>query len=338
MRGRDVVRGAGLLLLLARAASADAPTSTVTITLNAEGQNLAQGLGETQAELIQRVHDKIDSLYQLANIADLLHAFGDASVAANRGFGVDYAIFDGAIEVGFVATAAFAGGPPVGTKGATAGDVIAYGGTAGASLARWGVPRISVFANVGYTSASIDELSGHLTTFGAHARVDAIRPRGAWLGLALTSGLEISRASLGATHGGLTSKFTVQGNTPGESRNLTFSAAGTLDLVATTETVPLIVTTGVRAGGFSAYVGGGLDLTTGGSTMTASLDGDLSITQDMTKVGTLQITASGTQDATATALRALAGMSVQAWHVNVFLQGDISQTASGVTLGLRATL
>ncbi len=195
-----------------------------------------------------------------------------------------------------------------------------------------------MFANVGYTSATIDELTGHLTTVAAHARVEVVRPRGHWLGVAVTSGVEVSHAALSATHNGLTEHFTVDGDTPGESRNLTLAATGTLELVATTVTFPMIATTGVRAGAFAAYAGGGLDVITGGSTLTAGLAGNLSITDDGTQVGALQITASGSDSSTAATLRGLAGISVQAWHVNIYAQGDISQTANAVTLGLRGTL
>ncbi len=326
------------LLCAGRVGHADTPTSNVTVTLNAQGEQLAQGLGDSEAELVQKVHDKIDALYQLENIGALLHAFGNAAVAANRGFGVDYAIRAHELELGVAVTGAFAGGPLLGASNVAAGDIVSFGGSIGANLERWGVPRVAVFANVGYTSATIDELAGHLTTVGAHARVEAMRPRGHWIGVAVTSGVEISHAALAATHGGLTEHFTVVGNTPGESRNLTLDATGTLDLVATTVTFPLIVTTGVRAGAFAAYAGGGLDLIAGGSTLTAGLAGTLAITDNKTQVGALQITASGSDSVTAAALRGLAGVSVQAWHVNIYAQGDISQTANAVTLGLRATL
>ena len=311
----------------------------MTVTLNAQGQTLAMGLGDSEAELVQKVHDKIDSLYQLENISALLHAFGDAAVAANRGFGVDYAIRTRELELGFVVTGAFAGGPLLGASNVAAGDIVSYGGTAGASLERWGVPRVSVFANGGYTSATIDELTGHLTTTGAHARVEAVRARGHWLGVAVTSGVEVSHAALSATHGGLTAHFTVQGDRPGESRNLTLTATGTLDLTATTVTVPLIATTGVRAGPFAAYVGGGVDLTNGGSTLTAGLAGSLATTDDKTTVGALQITASGTDSVDRRrAARARRRLGRRVAREHCFAQGDISQTASAVTLGLRGTL
>jgi hypothetical protein len=163
-------------------------------------------------------------------------------------------------------------------------------------------------------------------------------PRPWWLGLAVTTGVEVSRATLAATQRGISAAFTVQGDTPGESRNLTLTATGTLALSATTVTVPIVATTGVRAGGFAAYAGGGVDLISGSSTLTAGLTGDLATTSDKVDVGTLAITAAGTASVTTASLRGLVGFSVDVWHVNVYTQGDISQTASAITLGLRGTM
>ncbi len=322
------------MALVPAAARADA---TVTVNLNDNGRALAQDLGDNPAEVIQRVTDRVNALYQLENLHGFLTAIGDANAAANRGLGVDYAAQPGEIVFGAVGSAIGAGGPTFGASTIAAGDIYNFGLFAGVSLARWGVP-VTVFANGYYETVTIEQLSGHLTTFGIHAQWRALPSVGKgdvrWVGLDVTSGLEYAHDAVGA-NAPLVQKFTVQGNTAGASRNLTLTSIGTLSLVASTVAIPVIVSTGVRLSGVDVYVGAGVDFTSGSTTLTSGLTGDLSTTSDMVPLGTVAITASDSVKSSPAVLRALAGVQLDVWHIHVYLQGDASQTASSASFGIR---
>ncbi len=325
------------LLVAAATTSARADDATVTVTLTPQGQALAQDLGTSEAELIQRVQDKVTALYQLANLASLLTAVGNASSSANRGLGVDYATRAGEIVFGVVGVGAAAGGPEFGNSKVSSGDIINLGLFAGASLTRWGLPELAVFANGYYETQTVDQLTGHLLTLGVHVQWRALPSRGRWIGLDVTSGLEYSREQVGAEQP-VSTHFTVQGDTPGESRNLALTSTGTLTLAARTITVPVTVTTGMRLGALEVYTGGSLDFTSGSTTITAGLDGQLATTDDQTPVGTLVISATGGVSASPVILRALAGLQLDFWHLHIYAQGDLSQVASGVSFGVRVRL
>jgi hypothetical protein len=332
---RDVRAAVLALLLAARAAHADA---TVTVNLNQNGQALAQDLGDGVDELVQRINDKINAIYELENLDALLKAFGNATAAANRGIGVDYATHAGEYVVGFAGTLVDAGGPQLGTTGVRAGDLYDFAAFGGANLARLGVPRLTVFVNGYYETAKVEQLTGHLTTLGIHGQVRALLPvrRGAieWIGLDVTTGLEYSHDAVGAEQPVL-EHFTVQGDTPGESRNLALTSTGTLSLVANAIAIPVIASTGVRLGALDVYAGAGADLVFGSTTITATLDGSLATTDDNTPLGTVTITAGGKATPSPVVLRALAGLQLDFHYAHVFVQGDQSQTASAVTFGLR---
>ena len=198
MRGRVF----GFALVVALAPAVVRADSTVTVTLTPQGQALAQALGANEAELIQHVTDSVNALYQLQNPNALLDAVGKAAAAANRGLGVDYATQAGELVFGAVAQGAFAGGPEFGNAKVAAGDLVNLGLFAGASLVRWGLPRLAVFVNGYYETATVDQLTGHLTTLGAHVQWRAIdaRATGAvqWIGLDVTTGVEYAREEVGA--------------------------------------------------------------------------------------------------------------------------------------------
>ena len=66
-----------------------ADTATVVVTLTPEGQQLAQGLGDSPQMLIDKVKGKIDDYYQTARIGTVLREFVDATSFVNRDLGVD---------------------------------------------------------------------------------------------------------------------------------------------------------------------------------------------------------------------------------------------------------
>ena len=332
-----------ILIALVHAAIARGDSSSVSVTLTPQGQQLASDFGDSEATLIQKVQDEINNIYQTARISSLLDAFVNTTEFANRSLGVDYDTRPGELMIGAAVDGALASDEAFRTGGhLTTGAIINFAAMAGANLGRWDHPRWSVFANGFYESGSLKGLDGHLLSAGAHVQYIAVKataPSNArWIGVAVTSGLEISRWTLGEG-APIVTKFTLQGTTPGESRNLTLTSTGTLSLVATTATIPIEVTTGIRLlDVITLYGGGGVDLSVGSSTITAGLTGDLTITQDGTPVGNVAITASGDESAPLVNVHALAGLQFAAPHFQLFLQGLIAPAVYGASVGIRVTL
>jgi hypothetical protein len=331
------MRAVALVVVLAGTAHGDA---TVNVTLTPQGQQLAQDFGDSAATLVQKVQDEINAVYQTQRIGPLLDAFLTTTQFANKSMGVDYQVQPGELQIGAVATGALSSDQAFNTSShLTTGAIVNIGAMAGVNLARWGAPRWSVFANGFYESGSLKSLEGHLLTLGAHVQYKVVMPSAPgtvrWSGVDATSGLELARWTLGNS-APIVTKFTLQGTTPGESRNLTLTSVGSLSLVATTFTVPIEVTTGVRFGDVLAVFGGaGIDMTVGSSTLTASLDGDLTITQDGTPVGSVTITASGAQGPSFFDAHVLAGIQLDVPHVHFFVEGLLAPGVYGASTGLR---
>jgi hypothetical protein len=337
------MRRAVLAVMVGRVATVHADSATVTVTLTPQGQTLAQNFGDSEAQLIAKVQSKIDEYYQLARVGTLLREFVDATSFVNRDLGVDYAIRTGDLVFGVVADAAIAADAQLSSTGhVTAGTAVNLAVTAGANLARWGLPRWSVYGNGFYESGTLHDLDGHLTSAAAHVQVRAIAPEPSsravqWIGLDVGSGIELTRWTLGAARP-ITTKFTLQGTRPGTSMNLTVVSTGSLSLVADTFTIPLEVSTGIRLGALAVFVGGGTDLSIGSSTLGTQLDGEMTITSDGTDLGHVTITASGGGSPTPLALRALGGLQLDVPHASLFVQGNATSAASAVSLGLRVVL
>ena len=337
------MRALAAALLVLAPALARGDSSSVSVTLTPAGQQLASDFGDSEATLIQKVQDAITNIYQTARISSLLDAFVSTTEFANRSLGVDYDTRPSELMIGVVTDGALDSDEAFRTGGhLTTGAIVNLAVMAGVNFGRWDHPRWSVFANGFYESGSLKGLDGHLLTAGAHVQYKAIQgtaPSAArWIGLDVTSGLELSRWTLGEGAPIVTS-FTLQGTTPGESRNLTLTSVGTLSLVATTFTIPIEVTTGIRLlDTVAIYAGGGVDVSAGSSTITAGLAGDLTITQDGTPVGNVQITASGDQSAPLFAVHALAGLQLELPHFQFFVQGLIAPSVYGAAVGIRVTL
>ncbi len=315
--------------------------ATVNVNLTPAGQQLAQEFGDSNVqELITKVQDEVNTIYQTQRIGPLLDAFLTTTEFANKSLGVDYQSQPGELQIGVVADGALSTDEAfTTTSSVTTGAIVNIGVMAGANLGRWTSPRWSVFANAFYETGSLRSLDGHLLTIGAHVQYKVVMPSAPgsvrWTGVDATSGLELARWTLGNS-APIVTHFTVTGDTPGESRNLTLTSTGSLSLVATTFTVPIEVTTGVRFGDvFALFAGGGIDMTVGSSTLTASLDGNLTITDNGTLEGTVNITASGSQSPSFFDVHALAGLQLDLPHVHFFVEGLLAPGVYGAATGIR---
>jgi hypothetical protein len=227
----------------------------------------------------------------------------------------------------------------IGTTNSLLGGSIVNGGLmAGVNLGRWNLPRWSAFAGGFYEQTTVHGLTGHLLTLGAHAQLQAVpgRSRGHahWTGVAVTTGVEYARWSVGeASNSTIESHFTAEG--PSEHVTIHMSSTGTLDVLTTTYTVPVEVTTGGRFGFLGIYGGGGIDFTTGQSAITAQLSSVLSINHDHFPVGDAVITGSGESTPSAVSVHALVGAAIHTRHFRLFLQGAFASGETAASLGVR---
>ncbi|MEO8845149.1 MAG: hypothetical protein ABI591_24735 [Kofleriaceae bacterium] len=328
-----------LALASATAARAD---SSVVVTLTPDAQQLADYLHLTIPQLVQNAEDKINALFQTANLPSLLTAFASTTAIADRGLGVDYAVKTNQLMVGAVANGAIATDASLASADHVVGGfVFNFAVMAGANLGRWGAPRWTVFVNGFYAQAGYHDLEGHLTTGGAHVQYHALDGTSAgavrWLGVDVTSGLELARWTISTQRDALSINFKVA-NPQGDSEYLTYVAMGKMNVEANSLTVPLEVTTGVRFGGVLAvYAGGGLDLTSATATIDVDLQGQLLLRSDKTYLGDAHITSTGQASPGSVTAHALAGLQVDVPHANVYVQGIVTPADEGVAFGLRAT-
>src|SRR5262249_46893920 len=70
-------------LIVAACPAAHADNVTVTVTLTPQGQQLAQGLGDSPDMLIHKVKTKVDDYYQVARVGQILRDFVDATSFVN---------------------------------------------------------------------------------------------------------------------------------------------------------------------------------------------------------------------------------------------------------------
>ena len=322
---------AAVLLVFAIATRAHADAS-VEIRLNDLGEDLAMRLGLSVPELIAHAEGRIEELYKLQRLDELLRSFADTAAFAHRGVSVDYDVDPGDILIG-AAAGVMHSDVAFGTENELlGGSTINAGLIAGANL----IKRWTFFANGFYQKTALYGLEGHLLTLGTHAQYTILPARDAWTGLAATSGLEYSRWSIGNTST-VESGFRAQGVT--EYASIHMSSTGTLSVVTSTVTVPLELSTGVRAWRVLAfYVAAGVDLTAGSSTIEAQLDSVLSINADHLPIGTAVITGSGESSPSPVSVHALGGFAIHTRHARIFMQGIVAPGEVGANLGLRMAL
>jgi hypothetical protein len=327
------------ILAIGGVAHADS-SSSVTVTLNAGGQALADYLKLSVPDLIQNAEDKFNELFQTARLPQLLSAFASTTAIADRAIGVGYAVVPGEIVVGAVANGALSTDTSLGDSSHVVGGfVFNFGAMAGVNFGRWGHPRWTAFANGFTESASYHNLDGHLTTGGVHVQYRVVAPdRGGtarWIGVDVTSGLEIAKWEVVDGSNMLPINFKVN-NPQGDSEYLTYNAAGTMDVVATSLTVPVEVSTGVRLGDVLAlYAGGGLDVTSATATIDVALTGGLVLRSTKDPVGDATINANGSASPSPVSVHALAGVELDVPHAQIFVQGLLTPDAEGVALGFR---
>ncbi|MFT3692156.1 MAG: hypothetical protein QM831_03380 [Kofleriaceae bacterium] len=314
--------------------------SSITVTLTPAGEDLATYLHLTVPEMIQSAEDKFNALFQTENLPSLLNAFAATTAVANRGVGVSYAVKPNEAMVGVTANGFIASDASLGSSDHVIGGfVFNFGLTGGVNLGRFGSSdRWTVFANAFYEQAGYKDLEGHLTTGGAHVQYKAVKPIGHWSGLDITSGLEVARWTISTKQDSLTVNFTVQdGSNPMQNAHLAFNSSGVMNVVANAYTIPIEVTTGLRAGPFNLYGGVGADITSATATIDVNLTGDIVYRDDQTKEGSAIVTATGESSPSVLSVHALAGIQLDLPYSNLYIQGLITPDDEGLAFGVRAS-
>ena len=314
--------------------------------LSQQGQALATSIGESSDQLAADIKAKVEAIYQTNNVSGFLRDFVDATSFSNRGLGVDYASASDDFMIGVAGNVAVSS-PDAFSNDThpTGGAAVNFAGMIGGNLKGLGLPRWSLYANGFYESESTDKLSGDLTSAGLHVQYRLVKPeldKGAgaaalrWIGIDLTSGVEYTRWTLGVNDT-LSDNYTVGSGT--QQQTLTMASTGQLDLTSNVITVPVEATTGIRlVEVLSLYVGGGVDFTAGTSKIDANLSGAVTDSAGA-NVGTVKITASGSNTGSPAAARALAGVQLNLWRLKIFAQGNVSQNSvASVSFGVRLLL
>ncbi|MDQ3367545.1 MAG: hypothetical protein M3680_19155 [Myxococcota bacterium] len=317
--------------------------ATVGVELSPDGMVLASQLGVTPEQLAAQIRQEIDAAYQTNDVEGFLRDFTDATAFSARGLGADYGSTPRGFIAGIAANVAAAGNSNVRTGDApTAGLAANLAVLLGMNLREWNHPRWTVYVNGFYRNAATEDLAGNILSLGAHVQYRVVPPTESdgpgtalrWLGLSVTSGLELTRWDLGSARESLGTDFEVRGD--GGSANLDYDAMGRFDLTSTATTLPIEATTGFRLALLvSVYGGVGVDLTLGTSTVAANLAGALR-TADGRDIGTVTIDADGSSSGSPAAIRLLAGIQANLWNVKVFVQANASATpAASIGLGVR---
>jgi opacity protein-like surface antigen len=339
------MRSLFVLALLAPSVALADGMGQVTVALSPQGMAAATAAGETPQQLSDQIQTQINNEYQANNVNQFLREFTDATGFSNRGLGVDYVSAPHSFMIGFAGAASVASSDVLtGTQHPTGGLAANFGVMIGTNLRGWGLPRWTLFGNGWYESGSTDKLTGHLTSGGAHLQYRLVKPEEdggsaivlRWIGIDVTSGIEYTRWTLGIDDS-ISNNFTLSGGNLNET--VTLNSTGKFNLTSQTLTVPIEISTGFRIVELvSVYVGGGVDLTVGKTTVDGDLNGTLT-TSDGTNLGTAHITETGSNTGSPAALRALAGVQLNLWKLKVFVQGNVSQIpAASVSFGLRLVM
>jgi hypothetical protein len=306
--------------------------------------------GKTAADL----EAQVNSLFQVANIASFLKGFQDAQSFSTKGLGVDYASEATLFEAG--ATVSFASNVDKAYKpsGSYSDPPISGGGAnfslmAGLGLGLVGFDPLMIFGNWFKGSATLGQLNGDYQNWGVHGQLRILGPSRSgsatqmlirWGGIAITSGADYSHLTL-STRSSITSTINVTPDVPVTVASQP-GAPLTFTVSQTTWSVPLEVTTSLRLLSLVTVYGGlGMDWQLGGGSdmtlnMTATLTGKGNL-----NLGTATINASGHVSPSATRLREIFGVQINAMLVRIFVQMNVTGDTpllTSVAAGLRLAI
>lgn len=282
----------------------------------------------------------VSDSFRLEDQSEFLEQMAQATALSARGMGVDYAsspqkfVFGGSL------------GPALVGKGASLGygdGLLPQGGFAFQGAVMVGV-NLGAFADDDHpmrrfvlyghgmgAGGGRDPFTASAVNGGVHLQTQLLRVRDAgsagWGGLALTAGFDHTAYNL-----------TLEREVPLDTELVTWTADGVYDVRAVTNSVPLELSTNMRAAFFTVFGGGGLDiLLTGTAESDVNLYGDL--TDGDRKVGEALVTTSDSTDITGVTPRVFGGIQLNIFMVKLYGQVNVAMTQGmGFHGGLRVAM
>jgi hypothetical protein len=283
---------------------------------------------------------------QLVDPSGFMVSMAEAAAIAGKGIGVDYgsnpskAVFGLSISTGVNAQGIELTRPPDSLP--TAGFAFQASAMAGVNLGLLApngedgedgfLDRFVVSAHGMWLESPAGQrvFQGTMYNVGGHVTFKAIGQGSKGIfefgGLDLTTGFERATYQLELASG-----------LPIDAGDATWDATGAFDLAVTMDSVPIEVSTNIRASVVTLIVGGGADANLGGATATASLDGP--IVADGTTIGTGSVSVSSEGEAQPMAFRGFAGLQINVLAVKAYGMVQASSRGSAaVQAGIRVSI
>lgn len=325
-----------MLALVALAAAQD----VVVFVDAAQAEQAGIDAAEFEADFARTVEDELN----LVDERSYLDEMAVAALLATKGMGVDYASNPERFVVGGSAGSAASSGIRLGQTERT----LPQGGFSFQATAMAGVNlgvfaaedsparRVVVYANGMAMEREDERYDSELVNAGTHVQVKLVRPRaaegGEWGGIDLTGGYELARYTL-----------SVRGDMPIWDGKNSWDASGEYAIRSQAASVPLELSTNVRMGGLSLYLGGGYDLwRSADASSLIALDGDLTtkVKGERADLGTAQLSHSQTSQLSQQASpRAFFGVQANVLMVKAYGHINVQPSEGfGAHAGLRVAL
>lgn len=280
--------------------AADAAAQTVKLDFQldaAKAEQLGLDVNGIESELSGLINDQL----KLDDVGEFMDSMANANAIATKGMGVDYASNPKKFVVGgSLGTGAHDSGFRVGRgeetlpSGGFAAQVslmagINLGGLAGAKENSFGQRFLLYAHGMAMPMPSGSELDGSMYNAGANLQIRLANPIDAkvteWGGIALTAGFERS-------HYVLQLRNELPLSAPLSGVDLTWTAAGDYQITATTDAIPLELSTNLRVFVITLFAGGGVDLNTSSSFASAALTGPIEADAagNIENIGTASVT------------------------------------------------
>lgn len=279
-----------------------------------------------------------------------MEQFAEADAIALKGMGVDYASNPKRFVVGGTLGTGVSGIPLTFSRG----DALPEGGFAFMASLHAGVnlgmivpgeddlfDRFLVYVNgMALQSPKNDVFAGNLYNVGVHGQVKLIGPMQVaaklveWGGLDFTTGYERSYYEIELTQG-----FPISQQVG--SSVVTWDATGNYVMSATSDAVPLELSSNLRVFVATVYAGVGLDLHSARAQAEASLSGpvDSASGSTSTNIGTATVSLAGAGQATPAQPRAFVGVQLNAGPAKVYAHVNVAtEERFGGFLGVRLAL
>ncbi|MEL6545578.1 MAG: hypothetical protein AAFQ82_13185 [Myxococcota bacterium] len=337
-------------LVLSVPGLAAAQNVTVEFTPGADAQAAADFIGSGLDEFESLLEAEASDALGVLNSEQYLQPFADAQAFSSNGLTVDYASEFGTFLVGFGVSSSFGVSGDINpdnvdraVDGVAPGASVLLGLDIGdLRIFGSGFRRSGGFGDVDEFDLTVDNLAlhGQYRLFGDD-ETTASDYIWYWRGIDLTAGVRRSRTSLTLSEE-LPSSLPLSSD--GGELEVDLASTGSLELEASSVTIPLEVTTAITLLSVATVYGGvGIDIQTGDATLRAELAGDLTADNpeggNAFDVGTLSVRADESANASPGRLRTMVGVQANLWVFKAFVQlNSMPGVAASVAGGLRLAI